>query len=206
MTYFEPQAWRPLPAPPLSGDLEQNEALASAELWLTSGVGPEDVVVEADGSAIAGLEDGRIVRVKRSGSVDEIADVGGRPLGIEWLDEGVMVVCNADLGLQRVTVDGGVSSIVRGFDGSDFMFTNNATVAADGTIFFSDTQLAGQFIITWPTSLKANLRAGCSPSHPTAPSHSSQMACNSRTASPLTRQRNRCSSLKRVRTEYIGTG
>lgn len=115
MTYFEPQAWRPLPAPPLSGDLEQNEALASAELWLTSGVGPEDVVVEADGSAIAGLEDGRIVRVKRSGSVDEIADVGGRPLGIEWLDEGVMVVCNADLGLQRVTV------------------------AADGTIFFSDT-------------------------------------------------------------------
>lgn len=139
MTYFEPQAWRPLQAPPLSGDLEQNEALASAELWLTSGVGPEDVVVEADGSAIAGLEDGRIVRVKRSGSVDEIADVGGRPLGIEWLDEGVMVVCNADLGLQRVTVDGEVSSIVRGFDGSDFMFTNNATVAADGTIFFSDT-------------------------------------------------------------------
>lgn len=103
------------------------------------GVGPEDVVVQRDGSAIAGLKDGRIISVAGPNSSDEIADVGGRPLGIEWLDDGVMVVCNADLGLQRVTVTGEVASLARGFEDVDFTFTNNATVTSDGTIYFTDT-------------------------------------------------------------------
>lgn len=145
MTTFRPQSWQPLPAPPLTGELEKNDVLASAELWPTPGLGPEDVVVEADGSAIAGLEDGRIVRVASSGAIDEIANVGGRPLGIEWLDDGVLVVCNADLGLQRVTLSGEVSPIVREFDGVDFIFTNNAAVADDGTIYFSDSSTRWTF-------------------------------------------------------------
>lgn len=139
MTTFTPQAWQPLPAPPLADDLEENDVLASARIWTTSGVGPEDVIVDAAGSAICGLEDGRIVRTNGSDEVEEIANVGGRPLGIEWLDDGVMVVCNADLGLQRVTVRGEISTLARGFEGADFGFTNNATVADDGTIYFSDT-------------------------------------------------------------------
>lgn len=139
MTTFEPQAWHPLPPPPLVGELEKNDALAGAELWPTAGIGPEDVIADADGSAIAGLEDGRIVRTRGTGDVEVIANVGGRPLGLEWIDDGVMVVCNADLGLQRVTVSGEVSTLARGFEGRDFRFTNNASVADDGTIYFSDT-------------------------------------------------------------------
>jgi sugar lactone lactonase YvrE len=103
------------------------------------GSGPEDVVVQRDGSAIGGLEDGRIMRISRSGAADTIATVGGRPLGIEWFDDGVMIVCNADLGLQRVTLTGEVTSLVSGFENVDFVFTNNATVDRDGTIYFSDT-------------------------------------------------------------------
>lgn len=139
MTTFSPKAWQPLPAPLLIGDLEENDDLASAELWTTPGIGPEDVVVDTDGSAIGGLKDGRIVRVNGSGGVDEIVNVGGRPLGIEWIDNGVMVVCNADLGLQRVTTNGEVSTLARGFEGTDFVFTNNAAVHDDGTIYFSVT-------------------------------------------------------------------
>ncbi len=139
MTTFTPRAWQPLPAPPLTDALGKNDVLASAGIWTTSGIGPEDVIVDATGSAICGLEDGRIVRTNGTDDVEEIANVGGRPLGIEWLDDGVMVVCNADLGLQRVTLTGEVSTLARGFDGTDFGFTNNATVADDGTIYFSDT-------------------------------------------------------------------
>ncbi|MEN8240128.1 MAG: SMP-30/gluconolactonase/LRE family protein [Actinomycetota bacterium] len=138
MTDFSPQTWQPLPAPALSGDLEKNDALDAAELWGTPGRGPEDVVVDRDGSAIAGLEDGRIVRVTASGA-EEIANAGGRPLGIEWLEDGALVVCNADLGLQRVTLNGEVTSLASGYQGIDFKFTNNAAVASDGTIYFSDT-------------------------------------------------------------------
>ncbi len=139
MTIFEPVAWTPPSPPPLTGDLEKNTVLATASLWPVGGVGPEDVIIDSDGSAIAGLEDGRIVRVRDGGSVEEIADVGGRPLGIEWYDDGTMIVCNADLGLQRVTASGEVTTLVRGFEGDDFIFTNNAAVASDGSIYFSDT-------------------------------------------------------------------
>jgi len=139
MTIFEPVAWTPPSPPPLTGDLEKNTVLATAALWPVGGVGPEDVIVDSDGSAIAGLEDGRIVRVRDRGSVEEIAHVGGRPLGIEWFDDGTMIVCNADLGLQRVTVSGEVTTLMRGFEGDDFIFTNNAAVASDGSIYFSDT-------------------------------------------------------------------
>lgn len=138
ITTFTPTAWQPLPAPKLTGDLDKNVSLASSKLWATPGVGPEDVIVQPDGAAICGLEDGRIVRMKGTGT-EEIANVGGRPLGLEWMDDGTMVVCNADLGLQRVTVTGEVTQLASEFDGVDFGFTNNAAVAADGTIFFSDT-------------------------------------------------------------------
>ncbi len=139
MATFTPQAWQPLPAPPLTEELEKNDLLASSQIWATPGSGPEDVVVQSDGSAIGGLEDGRIVRLTRGGGAEVIADVGGRPLGIEWLDDGEMIVCNADLGLQRLTVTGEITPLVRGFEGADFAFTNNAAVASDGTIYFSDT-------------------------------------------------------------------
>jgi hypothetical protein len=35
MTTFTPQAWQPLPAPPLTHDLEKNDILASVSLWMT---------------------------------------------------------------------------------------------------------------------------------------------------------------------------
>ena len=138
MPEFTPVSWKPPKAPKLIGELAENDALDAAELWRTPGVGPEDVVVDGDGSAISGLEDGRIVRISASSAV-EIADVGGRPLGIEWFGDGELLVCNADLGLQRVTLSGEVTSLATGYEGTDFMFTNNASVAADGTIYFTDT-------------------------------------------------------------------
>ena len=139
MTTFDPQAWQPLPAPPLTDDLVKNTNLAEAVLWPTPGVGPEDVLVDVDGSAITGLEDGRIVRVFRDGKTKEIAHTQGRPLGIEWLGQDEMIVCSTDVGLQRVTTSGEVTTLASGFEGAAFKFVNNATVASDGTVYFSDT-------------------------------------------------------------------
>jgi len=139
MTTFDPQPWQPLPGPPLTDDLQKNTDLANAELWPTPVGGPEDVIVDSDGSAIAGLEDGRIVRVTSQGPREEIAHLDARPLGIEWIGDGELIVCNTHRGLQRVTMSGEVTTVVGAFDGVDLKFVNNATVASDGTIYFSDT-------------------------------------------------------------------
>jgi hypothetical protein len=77
MTTFTPQAWQPLPAPPLTHGLEKNDVLASANLWMTPGLGPEDVIVDSNGAAVCGLADGRIMRIDGAGDFEEIANVGG---------------------------------------------------------------------------------------------------------------------------------
>ncbi len=139
MTRFDPHPWVPPKAPKLEGDFEENARLGEAQLWETGGTGPEDVAVASDGGVFTGLDDGSIMRFDGSGRARLVADAGGRPLGIEILGEGELLVCNADLGLQRVTANGEVALLVDGFEGRPFKFTNNATVAGDGTIFFTDT-------------------------------------------------------------------
>ena len=140
MVEFDPQPWEPPKAPKLEGPFAKNTVLASAELWQTGGVGPEDVAVGDDGTAYSGLEDGTIVRFHRNSGVPQpIANTTGRPLGIEVAGDGSLIVCDAYKGLLRVTPTGTVSTIVDSFGGERFLFTNNATIANDGTVYFTVT-------------------------------------------------------------------
>ena len=68
-----------------------------------------------------------------------MADTGGRPLGIELSGDGTLIVCDADKGLLRVRPTGEVTTLVDSFDGQRFVFTNNAAIASDGTIYFTVT-------------------------------------------------------------------
>ena len=140
MVTFDPQPWKPPKAPKLEGVFAANSTLASAELWQTGGTGPEDVALTDDGTVYAGLEDGSIVRFRGNNGVSQtVANTGGRPLGIEIDGDGSLIVCDAHRGLLRVTPSGAVSTIVDSFGGERFLFTNNATIANDGTIYFTVT-------------------------------------------------------------------
>lgn len=139
MPKFSPVAWTPTEAPALEGVYENNMKLAEADRWEVDGIGPEDPVIDKTGSVIAGLEDGRLVRFAAGGGSPEVfGDVGGRPLGIELYGDD-LVVCNADLGLQLVSSEGAVETLMDSFEDKRLLFTNNAAVASDGTIYFSDT-------------------------------------------------------------------
>jgi sugar lactone lactonase YvrE len=119
---------------------EANAALKAADRWVTGGVGPEDTAVDERGHVFTGLVDGTILRFSPDGGRPQVvASVGGRPLGVEILGDGELLVCNADLGLQRVTVSGEVSVLVDRFEDRPLLLTNNATVAGDGTVYFTDT-------------------------------------------------------------------
>jgi sugar lactone lactonase YvrE len=109
------------------------------------GPGAEDVVVATEGpdagSVFTGTEDGVIWRVSADGAkVDRIAETGGRPLGIEIEAPGRLLVCDAERGLLRVDVgSGSVETVVDRVAGVPMRFCNNAAVAADGTVWFSDS-------------------------------------------------------------------
>lgn len=137
MARFAPQPWKPAPAPALVGPFEHNDRLAAARL-VEVGEGPEDVLLGEDGAAYCGTKDGRIMTLDAKGTPALFAEVGGRPLGLEWHGEDLLV-CNAERGLQRVSPKGAVQTIVDAHEGRRFRFTNNASVADDGTIYFTDT-------------------------------------------------------------------
>jgi strictosidine synthase len=137
MTSIVPRAWRPPSDPGLAGPYAPNEALAGAERWDVGGIGPEDVVVGRDGSVLCGVEDGRIIRAGPN-RPETVADTGGRPLGLEWDPEGRLIICDAERGLLRLD-DGEVVTLVDSIAGEPLLFANNAAVAADGGIYFSDS-------------------------------------------------------------------
>ncbi len=105
------------------------------------GYGTEDVLVDAAGRVITGTEDGRIFRISADGGVVELlAMTGGRPLGLELAPDGSVVVCDAKRGLLRVDLrTESVEVLVDRVDGVPLRFCNNAAVAADGTIYFTDS-------------------------------------------------------------------
>ncbi len=137
----DPAAWTPPPAPSLEGILAPNGALDGVERWETGGgQKPEDIAFDGDGRVYCGVEDGRIFRFPPAGGPPEVfADTHGRPLGLEFDAGERLVVCDADRGLLRIDPTGRTEILVDAWEGRHLKFTNNAAVAADGTIYFSDS-------------------------------------------------------------------
>jgi sugar lactone lactonase YvrE len=131
-----PVVWQPPAAPSRARQSRSARVLPYLTVLDVLGRGPEDVLLDEDGRILCGVSDGRILRLTPDGRhVEVLANTGGRPLGLEWLPEGDLLVCDGRLGLLRVALpDGAVETLVDGLS-----FCNNAAVAADGTIYFSDS-------------------------------------------------------------------
>jgi sugar lactone lactonase YvrE len=150
--------------PPLTGEWAPNDTRLDgvALLTLPSGIGPEDVLVDGAGRLLAGGADGHIwcwdaahatravhtAHADPAGAADAgrpprprvFADTGGRPLGLEFDPrDGSLIVCDAWRGLLRITEDGSITTLATTAAGRPIVFCNNASVARDGTVFFTDS-------------------------------------------------------------------
>ena len=105
------------------------------------GPGAEDVLVAPDGRVWTGTADGAIhVHDPETGSTTTVAVTGGRPLGLENLPDGRVLVCDAHRGLLALDPDSGdLETLLTDVEGWRMMFCNNAAVAPDGTIWFTDS-------------------------------------------------------------------
>ncbi|HOT57129.1 MAG TPA: SMP-30/gluconolactonase/LRE family protein, partial [Ornithinibacter sp.] len=75
-----------------------------------------------------------------SGPTTTVTSTGGRPLGLENLPDGRILVCDAHRGLLALDpASGDLETLLTEVDGDRLLFTNNAAVAPDGTIWFSDS-------------------------------------------------------------------
>lgn len=134
-----PVAWSPPPDEGLTGAFTPNDILSLARaVELEGHSGPEDVALGRNGRLYASVREGRILRLPRGGRPAVFAETGGRPLGIEVMGDGSLVVANAMLGVQRVGVDGTVSVLVDRIGDEPLRYANDVAVASDGRIFFTE--------------------------------------------------------------------
>jgi len=105
--------------------------------------GAEDVLIDPDGMVYTGTEDGSVFRVHPGGHhIDQVGQTGGRPLGLEMLTDGRILICDAHRGLLALDADSGnVEALTSLVNGQRMEFCNNAAVHSCGDIYFSDTSL-----------------------------------------------------------------
>lgn len=140
----------PVPVSPVAWDapkfrglvdpFEPNDTLALAKpVSIGEFDGPEDIAGGPDGYLYTTTESGHIIRLRGNGSdLSVFADVGGRPLGLEFGADDYLYVANAPVGLQRISQKGVVETLVSEFDGRPINYADDLATAADGRIFFSD--------------------------------------------------------------------
>ncbi|WP_223638908.1 SMP-30/gluconolactonase/LRE family protein [Planococcus sp. 4-30] len=138
---LEPVRRKLPPAPPRAAHKYSRTPFQRSWRIPLSGYGPEDVVVDGQGRLICGVEDGRILRIDMERHQEEtIGDTGGRPLGLEVLPDGHLLICDAQKGLLRLDPETGViETLVQYVDGVPLRFCSNATAAGDGTIWFTES-------------------------------------------------------------------
>ncbi len=135
---FSPRRWTPPGAPADGGRTAVTGELVVARRLATGGHGPEDVVFDARGRVLAGLEGGRIVALDpATGAREELGTTGGRPLGLEPCPDGTVLVADHDRGLLRVSPGGAVEVLVDTVDGDRLTFASNVVQGPDGTIWFT---------------------------------------------------------------------
>ena len=133
---IDPVAWQAPPDRGLADPYLPNKLLqAPTGIDLGTHEGPEDATLGHDNAVYATTLGGAILRI-RGRRVEVFARVGGRPLGIETDADGSLVIANAFLGLQRVDMDGKVTTLYGSEDAP--VFANNLAIAPDGVIYFTE--------------------------------------------------------------------
>ncbi|WP_367325199.1 SMP-30/gluconolactonase/LRE family protein [Streptomyces sp. HUAS ZL42] len=125
--------------------MDRPTALVPRRYVEIGGRGPEDVVADAHGRVLTGVEDGRILRVDglaepSAARVEVLAETGGRPLGLELLSDDALLVCDAERGLLRIDLaDGSVHVLADEVAGERLRFCSNVVALSDGSVYFTVT-------------------------------------------------------------------
>ncbi|MCP4113878.1 MAG: strictosidine synthase family protein [Desulfobacteraceae bacterium] len=137
---IDPVAWQPPHDPGYTGVFSLNKALTAMETFSLGGRhGPEDVAVDDAGRIYVPTHEGEILRLSPDGSRPEVwANTGGRPLGMDFDNNGNLVVADAFLGLLSVDPTGRVTTLATIADGISILYADDVDVARDGMVYFSD--------------------------------------------------------------------
>lgn len=141
-TPVSPIAWTPEAIPALEGPWAATSTINQSDFLFGGNCSAcEDVAVDAGGNIYGGTEEGNIMQFRdlkdSQGSV--LKNTGGRPLGLHFDEADNLWVCDADLGLLKITPQGDMLNIVNQYEGQAFKFTNDLDIGKSGKVYFTVT-------------------------------------------------------------------
>jgi sugar lactone lactonase YvrE len=135
----EPLAWQAPANLWYSGDFSQNQDLSGiTRIELKGNIGPEDLALDNKGNVYFALLSGDIKFLDADGNIQPWVNTGGRPLGIEFDQEGNLLVADAFNGLLSISPDGKITTLVDSVDGIAINYADDVDIASNGNIYFSD--------------------------------------------------------------------
>ncbi len=138
---IDPAKWSAPPNEGYTGNFAPNDGLARVtRISLSNFTGPEDAAVGPDGHIYMATHEGAIAKYDpNTGAVDAFAQTGGRPLGVEFSNDGTLYVADAYRGLLSVSPDGVVTVLAdKTDDGGLIQYADDVDIAPDGAVFFTD--------------------------------------------------------------------
>ena len=124
------------------------------------GFGAEDVLVDNDGWVWTGTDDGSLFRIRPDGGrVLQVARTGGRPMGLELLPDGRVLVCDAKAGLVAVDAAGAVEVLATCTSARGWTFLNNAAVHSSGDVLCTDSS-AVHGVERWEADIAEDTHSG----------------------------------------------
>lgn len=148
-TKVQPTAWSPAAPPSLKeGPYAVNDRLKGIErLAVGQGIGPETVIVDADGRLYTGYLDGRVASFAADGGDYRlIANTGGRPLALARHPDGSLIVIDAWKGLLRIDAQGQIKVLSTSANGLPFGFGDFLVLDHDGAnAYFTDATAKWHF-------------------------------------------------------------
>ena len=135
----DPVAWQAPENFGYSGDFEKNQQLSQINrIELEGDIGPEDLALGKDGNVYFALLSGDIKFLDNQGQIQSWVNTDGRPLGIEFDQQGNLLVADAFKGLLSISANGDITTLVESVEGIDINYADDVDVASNGKIYFSD--------------------------------------------------------------------
>jgi len=117
-----------------------NRLLTSAQLIGKDKLsGPEDVEAGQNGLIITGLENGDIASINTKGEINILANTKGRPLGLHHDQDNHLMIADGKMGLLQLSAEGNLVVLTNSVDGRPLGLVNDLDIAADGTVYFSES-------------------------------------------------------------------
>ncbi len=113
-----------------------NERLAELRIMHNDCLGCEDIAIDDHWGVVAGDVHGNIIQFK-DGNRRVITNTGGRPLGMDIGEDGILYVADAYKGLLAIMPDGQVNILATKYGGLDFKFTDDVEYY-DSVVYFTD--------------------------------------------------------------------